>query len=163
MIATLALNYLLLLTLSINNVQTTSQDANIYLRCTTQQTLEFTRPDGTLSTRISPNQSEYLLWVSENRLSVISPTVMSDWSSNFATICPGALRVNANSIYYNGEELGCPYDGVYFGPSGIVNISRLNGNIRAEKSRAQSDGSMMRTIFNGRCERIEDPMGSRAF
>jgi hypothetical protein len=144
---------------------------DIYLKCMSRQTLQATRSDGSMPpARVGSNVSEYLLWIGNGRLSVMSTEVMTSWSQNFTTSCPGALIISDGSIAYQGSNRNCGVagpagaDGPFFGVGGYLSINRITGRFDAgKKTQFLSNGSTIETTFSGQCEKIDDPLLNRAF
>jgi hypothetical protein len=144
---------------------------DIYLKCMSRQTLQATRSDGSMPPpRVGSNVSEYLLWIGNGRLSVMSTDVMTSWSQNFTTSCPGALNISDGAIVYRGSDRNCGVsgaagaDGPFFGVGGYLSINRITGRFEASKRVERlPNGTAIETTYSGQCEKIDDPIQNRAF
>ncbi len=148
---------------------------DIYLKCMSRQTLQATRSDGNMPPpRVGSNVSEHLLWIGNGRLSVMSTEVMTSWSQNFTTSCPGALNISDGAIVYRGSDRNCGVsgdgplaagaDGPFFGVGGYLSINRITGSFEASKKVERlPNGTTIETTYSGQCEKIDDPIQNRAF
>lgn len=132
---------------------------DIYLKCTVRWAIWGPNPSQRsemVVTNDTKQVFEQILWIGNNRLSVMSAKGANGWSENWAGVCPGALEILDGSIRYEGcGSLNRPW----IGAGGTLIINRLNGAIEA----ITNEGDRFESRYNGKCEKINNPTLNKAF